>query len=61
MTLFNYLIENSNDLIFYSLLSGMGGFIGYKFVSSYLNSYYVNKGVQTEAWEDYSNRTSQIV
>lgn len=49
MTLFNYLIENSNDLIFYSLLSGMGGFIGYKFVSSYLNSYYVNKGVQTEA------------
>jgi hypothetical protein len=38
----------------------MGGFIGYKLASSYLNSFYLDKGVQTEAWEDYSNRSSQI-
>jgi len=58
MTILNYLLDN--DLVFYSLFSGTIGFIGYKFVSSYLNSYYVDQGIQTEAWEDYSDRTSQI-
>ena len=27
---------------------------------SYLNSFYVDKGIQTAAWEDYSDRISQI-
>ena len=35
--------------------------MGYKFVSSYWNSFFVDKGVQTDAWEDYSDRPSQIV
>jgi len=56
--LFNYLLEN--DLVFFSVFTGTVGFIGYKFASSYLNSFYIDKGVQTEAWEDYSNRPSQI-
>jgi uncharacterized protein YozE (UPF0346 family) len=34
--------------------------MGYKIISSYLNSFYVDKGVQTDAWEDYSERPSQI-
>jgi len=54
----NYLLNN--DLVFYSMFAGTVGFIGYKFVSSYLNSFYLDKGVQTSAWEDYSDRTSQI-
>jgi len=54
----NYLLNN--DLVFYSMFAGTVGFIGYKFVSSYLNSFYLDKGVQTSAWEDYSDRPSQI-
>jgi hypothetical protein len=56
--LFNYLINN--DFVFYSILAGSVGFMGYSFATSYLNSFYVDKGVQTSAWEDYSNRPSQI-
>jgi len=48
--LFNYLFENSSDLVFYSTFAGMGCFIGYKFVSSYVNSFYVDKSIQTDAW-----------
>jgi len=54
----NYLINN--DLVFYSMFVGMGGFISYKFVSTYFNSFYVDKSIQTDAWEDYSDRPSQI-
>jgi hypothetical protein len=43
----NYLLNN--DLVFYSMFAGTVGFIGYKFVSSYLNSFYLDKGVQTSA------------
>jgi len=50
----------NNDLIFYSMFAGTIGFMGYKFISSYVNSFYVDKGVQTDAWEDYSNRPSLI-
>ena len=56
--LFNYLINN--DLVFYSMFAGTVGLIGYKFASFYLNSFYVDKSIQTDAWEDYSNRPSQI-
>ena len=48
--LFNYLFENSSDLVFYSLFTGTVGFMGYKLASSYLNSFYVDKSIQTEAW-----------
>jgi hypothetical protein len=58
--LFNYLFDNSSDLLFYSTFAGMSCFIGYKFILTYVNSFYVDKGVQTEAWENYSNRTSQM-
>lgn len=58
MTIFNYLIDN--NYVFYGLFTTTVGFIGYKFVSSYVNSFYVDKGVQTDAWEDYSERLSQL-
>jgi hypothetical protein len=58
--LFNYLFENSSDLLFGVAFAGTVGFIGFKFVSTYLNYFYVDKGIQTEAWEDYSDRLSQI-
>ncbi len=54
----NYFINN--DFVIYSMFAGTVGLIGYKFVSSYLNSFYVDKGTQTSAWEDYSDRTSQM-
>jgi hypothetical protein len=43
----NYLFDN--EVIFYSMFAGTGCFIGYKFVSIYLNSFYLDKEVQTEA------------
>jgi hypothetical protein len=58
MTLFKYALDNS--LFFGIAFAGTVGFIGYKFASSYLNSVYINKGIQTEAWENYSNRSSQM-
>jgi len=58
MTLFNYALDNS--LFFGVAFAGTVGFIGYKFASSYLNSFYIDKSIQTDAWEDYSNRPSQI-
>ena len=58
--LFNYLFENTSDLVFYSTFAGMGYFIGYKFISSYINSFYINKSIQTDAWKNYSNRTNQM-
>jgi hypothetical protein len=58
MALFDSLLNN--DLVFYSLFAGTAGFMGYKFVTSYWNSFYVDKGVQTDAWDDYSERLSQI-
>jgi hypothetical protein len=43
MTLFNYILDN--NILFYAGFSATAGFIGYKFVSSYLNSFYLDKGV----------------
>ena len=43
----NYALDNS--LFFGVAFAGTVGFIGYKFVSSYLNSVYIDKGVQTSA------------
>jgi|GEM_PF-1492522 hypothetical protein len=47
MTLFNYALDNS--LLFGVAFAGTVGFIGYKFASSYLNSFYVDKSIQTDA------------
>ena len=58
MTLFNYALNN--DLLFGVAFVGTVGFIGYKFASLYLNYFYVDKSIQTDAWENYSNRTSQM-
>jgi hypothetical protein len=58
MTLFNYALDNG--LLFGVAFVGTVGFIGYKFATSYINSIYIDKEVQTAAWEDYSDRTSQI-
>ena len=58
MTIFNYIFDN--NVVFYSILCCTTGFIGYSFVTSYLNSNYISEGVQTDAWEDYSERPSQI-
>jgi len=59
MILFNYIFDN--DLVFYSLLGTTGSLLTYKFISSYWNSYYIDKEIQTDAWEDYSDRPSQIL
>lgn len=56
--LFNYIFDN--DIVFYSLFTCTAGFMGYSLITSYLDSFYVDKGIQTDAWEDYSNRPSQI-
>ena len=37
------------------------GFIGYSFVKSIIKFSYIEKGVQTDSWEDYSDRPSQIL
>lgn len=50
-----------NGYIFYGLGSVMVGYMSYKFISSFYNSYYIDKGVQTDVWEDYSDRASQIL
>jgi hypothetical protein len=47
MTLLNYALNN--DLLFGVAFVGTVGFIGYKFATSYLNSFYVDKSIQTEA------------
>lgn len=52
----NYILDN--NLVFYGIFATTAGFIGYSFVSSYLNSFYIDKGIQTDAWEDYSDRPS---
>jgi hypothetical protein len=46
MTNLNYLMDNG--YIFYGLGSVMVGYMSYKFISSFYNSYYIDKGVQTD-------------
>jgi hypothetical protein len=47
MTNLNYALDNG--LLFYGTFAGVVGLIGYSFITSYLNSFYVDKGVQTDA------------
>jgi hypothetical protein len=58
MTLLNYAIDNG--LLFWAGFTIQAGITGYSFISAYFGCSYVDKGVQTDAWEDYSNRPSQI-
>jgi hypothetical protein len=58
MTILNYALDNG--FLFYGTFAGIVGLIGYSFTTSYLNSFYADKGIQTDAWEDYSDRPSQI-
>jgi len=50
-----------NGYIFYGVFASTVGFIKYKLILFYVNSFYVDKGIQTDAWEDYSNRSSKII
>lgn len=59
MTIFNYTLENG--LLFWGAFATTAGFMGYSLISSYLNSSYSDKGIQTDIWEDYSDRPSQIM
>ena len=59
MTILNYALDNG--LLFYGAFASMVGFMGYKLVSSCLSYSYVDKEVQTDVWEDYLDRPSQLV
>jgi hypothetical protein len=48
MTLFNYLFNN--NLLFYRIFAGTGGIWRYSLITSYLDSFYVDKNVQIDAW-----------
>jgi len=50
-----------NDLVFYGLFIGVVGAIGYSFTSKILRKSYVEKGVQTDAENNFSDRPSQII
>lgn len=50
-----------NDLVFYGLFIGVVGTIGYSFASKILRKSYVEKGVQTDAENNFSDRPSQII
>jgi hypothetical protein len=47
MTIFNYILDNNT--IFYSLFAVTGGLLGYKLVTSILETQYIDKNIQTDA------------
>jgi len=53
---------SSNDVLFYGMFVGVACHVGFYLVSSiwYSGNKQVDKGVQTDAWEDYSDTPSQI-
>ena len=63
MTLVFKVLNNNldNDLVFYGLLIGAVGVIGYSFTSKFFSKSYIEKGVQTDAGENLSDRPSQII
>ena len=50
-----------NDLLYYGVFVGVVGAIGYSFASKILSKSYVEKGVQTDAGENNSDKPSQII
>jgi hypothetical protein len=63
MTLLLKIINNNldNDLVFYGVFIGAVGSIGYSFTRRILSKSYVDKGVQTDAGENLSDRPNQII
>jgi len=57
--MYNFFLDN--DVLFYGMFIGMGCHLGYSIAKSYINSFYVDKEIQTDAWDDYSDRPSQIL
>lgn len=57
--IYDYMINNTNII-----LCGLGVstvcFLGLSVIGSYYSTTKVDKGIQTDAWEDYSERASQI-
>jgi hypothetical protein len=63
MTFLDLIINNYDAVVFYSLFVGVAGGIDYSFARSYISSFYpekVDANVQTDAWENYSDRPSQL-
>lgn len=58
--LFNYIFENSTDIMFYSIFATTAGSMVYSLIKSYINSYHEDKGIQTDSWEDFSERANQL-
>lgn len=50
-----------NDIVFYASLIGIVGAIGFSFTKQILSKSYVEKGVQTNAEENFSDNPSQII
>jgi hypothetical protein len=50
-----------NDIVFYASLIGIVGAIGYSLTKQILSKSYVEKGVQTDAEENFSDNPSQII
>jgi len=61
MTLLNYLIDN--DLVFYSLFTGVTGVIGYSFYKSiwYISDGITDKDIDTSSNDVYSNVSTEII
>ena len=53
---------SSNDVLFYGMFVGVACHLGFSLVSSIWHgeNVQVDKGIQTDAWEDYSDRPSLI-
>jgi hypothetical protein len=57
----NYLLDN--NLVFYGIFAGVACHLGLSLLTStwYSETAHWDKGVQTDAWEDYSDTPSQIL
>jgi hypothetical protein len=63
MTLITKVLNNNldNDIIFYGTLIVVVGAIGYSIISEILSKSYTEKGVQTDAENNISDRPNQII
>src|SRR6266699_3847250 len=63
MTLLLKVLNNNidNDLIFYGLLIGVTGTIAYSLISQIFSKSYIEKGVQTDAEENFTDGPSKII
>lgn len=61
MTWLNFILDN--DITFYGIFIGAACHAGFSFWSSILydNKVFIDSAVQTDTWEDYSDRPSQIM